>query len=207
MTTITIPELTEIKLDGNGVFDSLMRAVRLHLDAEYTADRIRGPEYAQVYLGSVQAVLAASLQFILQKQEADKKAELLTHQIINAGLEGDVLRATKCKLDAEYDLLLTTNLKTQQELALLAQKTTTEKAQTMALGVDEDSIVGRQKALYLAQTEGFKRDAEQKAANIMVSSWNARRMTDEATVADGTNLLNDVTIGRAITKLLDGVNA
>lgn len=41
----------------------------------------------------------------------------------------------------------------------------------------------------------------------MVDSWNVRRTTDEATVADGTNLLNDATIGRTIAKLLAGVGA
>jgi hypothetical protein len=70
-----------------------------------------------------------------------------------------------------------------------------------------DSVVGRQKALYQAQTDGFTRDAEQKAAKLLVDTWSVRRTTDEGTVADGTNMLNDATVGRAITKLLDGVGA
>ena len=90
---------------------------------------------------------------------------------------------------------------------LLGQKVQTEKAQTVALGVDDNSVIGRQKLLYKAQTDGFQRDAEQKTAKLLVDSWNVRRTTDEGTVADSTNMLNDATIGRAVKKLMAGVEA
>jgi hypothetical protein len=83
----------------------------------------------------------------------------------------------------------------------------TEQAQVTALGVDENSVIGKQKALYTAQTNGFARDAEQKAAKLMSDTWAVRRTTDEATVADATNVLHDVAIGRAINKMLAGVGA
>ena len=73
--------------------------------------------------------------------------------------------------------------------------------------MDDNSVIGKQKALYGAQTEGFTRDAEQKAAKLMVDSWNVRRTTDEGTVADSTNMLNDAAVGRAVNKLLSGVGA
>jgi hypothetical protein len=98
-------------------------------------------------------------------------------------------------------------LKSAGEIELLAQKTATEKAQILAIGVDSDSVVGRQKSLYVAQTNGFARDAEQKVADIMVKTWSVRRTTDEATVADATNKLNDATIGRAVDKLMTGIGA
>ena len=75
------------------------------------------------------------------------------------------------------------------------------------MGVDENSVVGRQKLLYKAQTDGFSRDAEQKAAKLLVDSWSTRRATDEGTVADATNMLNDATVGRSVKKLLAGVGA
>lgn len=97
--------------------------------------------------------------------------------------------------------------KTVAEASLLAQKKVTEQAQTSSVGTDDDSVVGRQKALYLAQTNGFQRDAEQKAAKLLVDSWNVRRTTDEGTQANATNMLHDVVVGRAVTKLMDGVKA
>lgn len=249
LTPIVIEKLTTATLDGTGVFDILMRANRAHLEDQFKANRIKGPEYATVYLGSLNAVLQTALEFLLQQQKTGLEAQLLEKQITlaqvqvqkaqaelaileaglpkvaaeiahltaqtalvnqqkaNAILEGTVLVAQECKLRAEFDVLMQSKLKTVQETTLLAQKTATEKAQTIGLGVDADSVIGKQKSLYQAQTEGFTRDAEQKAAKLLVDTWNVRRTTDEATVADATNLLNDATIGRAISKLLGGIGA
>lgn len=284
MTAITTQELTEASLDGTGVFDHLMRASKAHLEEEYSRGRIKGPEYAQVYLGTVQANLQYSIQFLLEKQRADQQAELLKAQVVtegkqqalltqqelnltaeklkveadttvstntaanllvekdritaqtavltaqetNLGKEGfqieaqtskidqettnlitqnTVLVAEECKLRAEYDVLLEQKLKTVSETALLGQKKATEKAQITGLGVDADSVIGRQKNLYLAQADGFKRDAEQKAAKVLVDSWNVRRTTDEATQANVTNKLDDASVGQAVNALLSGVSA
>lgn len=225
---ITLAELTTTTLNGTGVFYVLMRANKAHLDDEFTKGRIKGPEYATVYLGSLDTVMNAALQFLLQKDKTSLEAQLLEQQVLksqqevlqiqaqvalltqqkaNAIIEGTVLTATECKLRAEYDVLILTKDKTAQETNLLLQKVVTERAQVTALGVDADSVVGKQKALYSAQTAGFTRDAEQKAAKVMVDSWNVRRTTDEGTVADGLNMLNDAAVGRAVGKLLNGVGA
>lgn len=268
--TITLADLTESKLDGNGVFDKLMTANKAHLEQEFTKNRIKGAEYSTVYLGSLQATMSAALQFLLSKEEQNLKSQLLEQQILlaqvevqkanvelqqataqlalleaglpkinaekdllvqqkanlqdalltaviererltqqkaNMVLEGTVLVAQECKLRAEYDVIILNKDKTTSETALLNQKTLTERAQIIGMGVDADSVIGKQKALYTAQTEGFARDAEQKAAKILIDTWNVRRTTDEGTVADGTNMLNDATIGRGVNKMLTGINA
>ena len=218
---LTINDLTLATLDGTGVFDVLMRANKAHLESEYQKNRIKGPEYATVYLGSLESVMQTALQFLLNKDKSDLEAQLIQAQIekvnaeidlvkqqtANAVIEAEVLRAQKCKLDAEFDVLLQSKLKTAAEVTLLGQKTQTEKAQTVAMGVDADSVIGRQKDLYQAQTAGFARDGEQKAAKLMIDSWNVRRTTDEGTVADATNMLYDAAVGRAVNKLLTGVGA
>lgn len=234
-TIIPIDDLTQAKLDGAGVFDTLMRAMKAHLESEYQKGRIKGPEYSTVYLGSLETVMQTSLNFLVQRQRVALEAELMGQQILVAQAEVEkaraevekvrleleiltlnkakipveisVLQAQKCKLDAEFDLTKSSTLKTGQETSLLAQKVVTERAQVTATGVDEDSVVGRQKRLYFAQTEGFARDAEQKAAKLMVDSWNVRRTTDEGTVADGNNMLADSIVGRAVSKMLHGVGA
>ena len=213
-TPLTLAQLTEGSLSGDGVFDVLMNATRAHLESEYTKNRIRGPEYSQVYLASMQAVLQQATAFLLTKDKAANEAAMVAAQIalleqqrLNAIAEYDVLLAQKCKLDAEYDVLMEQKLKSAAENQLLVQKVITERAQVQAIGVDADSVIGKQKSLYQAQTDGFKRDAEQKAAKLMVDSWNIRRTTDEATVADQTNMLADSVVGRAVTKMLAGVGA
>lgn len=246
---VDLPQLTQAEVDGTGVFDVLMQASRNHLDQEYKLGRIKGPEYSQVYLSSIQPVLQTALQFLLSKDKTSKELELLDKQIELAGVEVqkaqaelailqanqqkipaeialltaqtaltnqqttnalkelELIAANICKAQAEYDVLMESKLKTAEEKTLLIQKTATEKAQTQGLGVDEDSIIGKQKALYQSQSDGIKRDAENKAAQIMVNSWQIRRTTDSGTIADGTNLLNDATVGRAVNKLLTGVGA
>lgn len=213
-TPLTLAQLTEGSLSGDGVFDVLMNATRAHLESEYTKNRIRGPEYSQVYLASMQAVLQQATAFLLTKDKAANEAAMVAAQIalleqqrLNAIAEHDVLLAQKCKLDAEYDVLMEQKLKSAAENQLLVQKVITERAQVQAIGVDADSVIGKQKSLYQAQTDGFKRDAEQKAAKLMVDSWNIRRTTDEATVADQTNMLADSVVGRAVAKMLAGVGA
>lgn len=212
--TIAVSNLTQATLEGTGTFDVLMRAMKAHLESEYNKDRIKGTDYSTVYLGALTQVMQTALQFTLTKDKAANDAALVAQQLLlvtqqtaNAVLEGEVLVAQKCKLQAEFDLTVATTLKVNQEIALLTQKVATERAQVTALGVDADSVLGRQKALYVAQTNGFTRDAEQKAAKVMIDTWNVRRTTDEGTSANTTNKLDDATVGRAVTKLLDGVGA
>jgi hypothetical protein len=254
MATLIVPQiklsdLTTKVIGGTGVFDVLMDANKAHLESEFTKGRIKGTEYATVYLGALQQVLQASLEFLLRKDKQNLEAELLMQQIevakaeveiakqnalkipkeieilvaqkaqitaqtslteqqrLNAVTENTVLVAQECKLKAEFDVLKSTDLKTQQETSLLTQKTATERAQTQAIGVDDNSVVGRQKALYVAQTNGFARDAENKVAKIMIDTWNVRRTTDQGTIADTVNKLDDATVGRAVSKMLAGVNA
>ena len=205
ITTPVIADLTEATLEGSGVFDILMRANKAHLEAEYKQNRLKGPEYSTVYLGSLQAVMQTGLAFLLQKDkvaldallieqqvllaqvevlkanvqlqilqasllkipaelalleaqtaqaeqqtlnlaaqkfEIEAKTELTVQQKANAILEGTVLVAQECKLRAEFDLLVQGLSKSGQETLLLAQKVATEKAQVLALGVDDNSVLG-----------------------------------------------------------------
>ena len=204
-----------------GAFDYLMESMKDHLDIEYDKGRIKGSEYAQVYLGSLQSVLQTAVTFLLTKDKADQEAKLIAAQILlaeqqkanaivegqNLVFQGEVLVAQKCKLQAEFDNLAVQKLRTEAENALLAQKIVTERAQTQAVGVDADSVLGKQKLLYEAQTAGYTRDSEQKAAQIMVDTWKIRRTTNETTEANATNRLSDDVVGRAVNKLLAGVGA
>lgn len=295
---ITLKDLTEAKVSGEGVFDTLMRGMVGHLELEFNKNRLRGADYAQVYLSSLTPVLQNAVVFLLQKDEAANKANLVQAQIDLTKLQGQLieleiareeltrdlieaqvdkirrdivsadvndasvvaqtkrieaetlnvakqglildnqllvsakeierataeiaqvkattintsqellnLQAQECLLKAQYDLAMLNKLQTTAQTTLIQQKTATERAQTVETGVDDNSVIGRQKILYKAQSDGFQRDAEQKAAKLLTDTWNVRRTTDEGTVADATNMLNDATIGRAILKMLTGVQA
>ena len=139
------------------------------------------------------------------KVEADKL--LVDEEITNATKTRTVIIAQECKLRAEFDVLVNQAEKVISETGVLNQKKVTEAAQTQGEGVADKSVIGRQMELYKKQSDGFLRDAEQKAAKIMADTWSVRRTTDEGVVADTTNKLNDTNIGKAIATLLTGVNA
>lgn len=237
MTTVTLEQLTTSTVDGSGVFDKLMQAVEAHIDQEFKKNRIKGPEYATVYLGALQSTLDQSIRFLLDKDEAALKAKqielmdaqiaevnarisLLQQQATNAGKEGALLDkqvlkldsdilltdAQKDKVDAEILLLGKQELKSAAETALLEQKRDTELAQVDGTGVSPDSVIGRQMTLYKNQAEGYLRDAEQKATKMMLDTWNVR-MTADPNITDhnAINKLEDATIGKAVTSLLQGI--
>lgn len=309
---ITLASLTEARVDGSGAFDTLMRAMTGHLEREFQDNRLRGADYANVYLNALTPVLQNAVVFLLQKDEAAYKAQLVEAQVrlteaqiklaeaelerealakdliqaqvhkiereiltadktdalivaqtaqvtaetgqvaartalltaqtaqataqteqaaaqtlqvkaetLNVAKQGLLLdkqvetatqqilnlKAEECVLKANYDIALSTNLQTVAQTSLVNQKVASEKAQTSGVGIEVGSVIGKQIALYQAQADGFKRDAEQKAAKLMVDSWNVRRTTDVGTVADATNRLNDANVGRAVEKLLAGAGA
>lgn len=73
MADITLTNLTDGSLDssnewtGTGVFDKLIEAVNKNIEGQYNKGRINGNDYANVYLGSMQSVIAQSVQFLLQE--------------------------------------------------------------------------------------------------------------------------------------------
>lgn len=66
--------------EGTGIFDVIMKAVNGNIKVEYDNGRIAGPDYAKVYLGSMQSALSTAMQFLLQEQQAEKQVDLLTEQ-------------------------------------------------------------------------------------------------------------------------------
>ena len=171
---------------------------------------------AQVELAK-QQVLQSKVELEILQLNKDKipaeiahlnaQTALLGQQKLNAVIEGEVLTNQVCKLKAEYDLLMLQKDRTTSETSLLTQKIATEKAQTSSVGVDGDSILGRQKNLYLAQTDGYARDAEQKASKIMADFWNVQRTTDEDKEPSAEAANTDSHIGRAVNKMLSGISA
>lgn len=221
ITPITLTDLTAVTATGGGAFDTLMAAVAANIEKEFLAGRIKGAEYSQVYLGALESTLRTALEYLLQRDRNVLEAQLLEQQVLKAQVEVQVLEQQRLnaaqellvlqaqvdKLIAEKEIIEASQLKTDQEIALLAQKVLTERAQVEAGIADPTSVIGRQNSLYQAQTEGFERDAEQKAANIMVGVWNVLRTTDSTVLNNPDNGLQDANIRKAVEKLLIGVGA
>lgn len=216
MSEVNFDEITDGTIEGNGVFDAIMRSVKSHLKEEYQSSRIRGADYAAVYTQSIVNSMSQAIQWQLGAETAKNQALLIAAQIIgqekqnllidqqilqlqeqvkltkaqtdNTIAEGEILPFQKTLIENQVEMIKqqllteiqnTANIKFTVENMLpiqenlLGQKLITEKAQTQSIteqGVVE-GILGKQMALYAKQTEGYDRDAEQKALKLIADVW------------------------------------
>lgn len=143
----------------------------------------------------------------VQKTKLAAEVSLANAQFAQATKQTEVLAAQLLNIPKEGQLLDKQVLKAQSETDFLLQRIKTEKAQIIDTvdGVAVTGVLGKQKLLYQAQTDGFTRDAEQKLAKMVLDTWSVRRSTDEGTVADNVNKLSDANIGAIISKCMTGV--
>lgn len=180
-------------------FQFLVTRQRVDLEAQLAEEHVLIAK--QDVLLRTQEVALATKENLLRTQDID----LRTQQVLNAEKEYDVLEAQKCKLQAEFDLVVANTAKAGSEKTLLDQKTLTERAQITEAGVDANSVVGRQKDLYGAQTNGFARNAEQQAARIYKDIFSILRGTDPDIPASATNKFDETNTGQVMTKLMEGI--
>ena len=95
--------------NGTGVFDKLIQSVEQHIESQHKAGRITGTSYYDVYLGSMQSVLAESVRFLLSEQQAGLEAELLNEQILSEQKKnepGGLIDLEKRKNQEQIDLII-----------------------------------------------------------------------------------------------------
>ena len=168
---IQIADLTtEDKDQGTGSFDVLMRATKEHLAAEYTQGRIRGAEYAEVYLGSVQQVMERALQFLLERDRLNAQLELLALEkdkmaieVERAAIEKEIAAAQKLKIDAEVLLANAQVQKVNAEVVLVEAEVALKQANKPKI----DAEVG----LITAQTSKTDKETLQtvEQTNLIIS--------------------------------------
>lgn len=135
---------------------------------------------------------------ILEK-ELEIKISSLTLQDKQILLADAELEVRKLELDVKRAEVESA----QAQAQLYAAKVLTENAQTMD-AAHPNSVLGSNIAVLRAQAAGYARDAEQKAAKILVDAWNVQRNTDESIQANAANLLYDTSIGKAVSAMLRG---
>jgi len=113
-----IEKLTEAKLEGTGVFDRMMCAIDEHLKREHQANRIRGPEYANVYASALASTMGQAVQFL----QTQAQIELLEQQTAKAAVDVEVSECQKLKIEAETANLAKLREKIDTEIALLTNR-------------------------------------------------------------------------------------
>lgn len=148
---LDLKELTTKDKGGTGVFDVLMASTALHIQDEYAKGRIVGSEYAQVYLGGLQAVLATSVDYLTKSKTLgieianQEKQGLLTEaqtDLVKAQANQITMEVTT-KLPAEVaNILASTELsvvnkdRVQEEITLIPLQGNMITAQTGAVAAE-----------------------------------------------------------------------
>lgn len=205
ITPITNEDLTTKVVDGTGIFDELMTAANAHLDSQFKKERITGTQYAEVYLGQLQAVLANAVQFLIERDKTYLNNLLINAQIELANKQVELAEKQLEQADKQLELLEKQIELQQAQSDLARQKIKTEIAQIADTvdGVAVGGVIGAQVALYKQQRESFLRDAEQKSLKILADTWITRKTIDEGVevpVNFDTDALNAFT-----QKVADGI--
>ena len=123
LTTMDLSDITNgsIKADGDwegtGIFDVLMHAVNKNVTTQYAKSRINSNDFANVYLGSIQAVLQQSIEYSLRKD--------LTAAQIDGALKDNLLKDEQLLITAyEREHIQPKSLeKLLKEIALIESNT------------------------------------------------------------------------------------
>lgn len=131
---ITRRQLTGGEKAGSGLYDELMRTSQSHLEAEFKAGRIKGTDYANAYLGMMQANLTTGLQFVMQKELTNAQVEIAKEQIKQNEKHNEILELQRAQLEitnqtAQYNLDVTLPAQT----LLLDEQLLQSKEQTKLL--------------------------------------------------------------------------
>lgn len=119
---VDITNLTHATIDGNGVFDVLMRTVNAHLQKEWSANRLKGTEYSTVYLGALESTMNASLQFLLAKDKTNAELDILKQQLVNLKVdEANAIKQGAVLTNQAAQIAAQTSLVTKQELQVVAE--------------------------------------------------------------------------------------
>ena len=81
-----VTDVTQGTLVGTGYFDKFMAAINAQIDAQYTAGRIQGKDYATVYLGALQTALTQAVAYVGvvgQRDLLDQKIKTEKAQILD----------------------------------------------------------------------------------------------------------------------------
>lgn len=138
---------------------------------------------------------------VVRKENLEKDLELKASQLLQ-------MAADLIKSQTENTVLQEQKLKTASEVALLDQKIATEKAQTVDTvnGLPVTGVIGKQKQLYTAQTDGFARDAEQKATKILLDA-NTTVFSINENPDYLTSSLTGLQLNPVLNKLKQGIGA
>ena len=179
----TNPALPE--WSGSGVFDKLMHAINGNILVQYESGRIKGPEYAQVYLGSMQTAVVEAMKFMLTKEQIAKDLEVKTQQILTMKNDDNIKSAQSAK-----------------DLEVKTKDLGVKQAQIDKL-IDDLLTAAKQRDLYQRQIEGFDDNKYQKLFESQLSSWGL--MFSSGMLTEKPSIITGDKVSQLYTKLTTGI--
>ncbi len=138
--------------DGTGIYDVLMHSVVRHIESQYERGSLSGTDYANVYLGSMQSVLAESVRFILQEKQSGEQAALIAEQVkseVKNNETGGIIDQQKKKLQEEIDLIIAQTANQYEQVAFSQADTSRRNllnAQNVIKTEKETTLIVRQES-------------------------------------------------------------
>jgi len=185
MTTVTTPsypQYTNLPLEG-GLFDQLMSTVKHHLQEEYDAQRLKGTDYAKVYVGSMEAVMQNTTTYLLgillleeQKDKVVAETALIDAQTSKTDQEIVLLGWEIKRVQYEVENLLPAQLnKLLAEIAVLELQDDLVAAQILKITAEIDML----------ESQKLLIDAQILKINQEILFLDAKIATEYANTIDG----------------------
>ncbi len=158
-------KVTDGSPQGEGLFDQLMRSVKAHLLDEYDNQRIRGSDYANVYIASIQNAMSQAIQWQLSAEIQENQAAILEQQALSAAKQVEL---------ADQQVLLAIKQNDQADI-----QTTQMGIQT---GILEDDATIKEKQIEQVTEEVLitKQQLEIAKNNVSITSNQATLIGNQA---------------------------
>lgn len=192
---IPISDYTEAKVDGNGVFDVIMRSVLSQLNTHFDDNRLSGDNLAKVCIGLVEASQKIALDFLIQRDEAALKAKLLEIQLQIAGIEKDKAAIELTKAGVELQMLELQKDKIPHEIQLLIAQTGLVNNQAANQLLEGKLLVAQECKTRAEYDLIIKQIAKTEQENLLLA---AKTATEKAQI-DGTGVQPNSVIGKQLS--------
>ena len=193
-TAIPIEDLTQVIIDGTGVFDKFLTLHRMHLTREFEDARIQGKEYSEVYTKTYIAHLEQAIQFLLAKEKQAYELNLLEaqtekvkaeaaidkynleytlpkdNQVKDAQIDkinADIALTNKQKELADYEL----KNKLPAEVAQINKQIEKLDIETKKELYELNNILPKQVDLIAAQIDKMRADADTAKKQLEILQW------------------------------------
>lgn len=105
MSDTNFDKITDGCINGNGVFDELMRSIKAHLKEEHDSNRLRGAEYTNAYIASIQGAISQAIQWGLGSETAKYQALLLEAQLEGQRKQNEITQEQLAQTIAQTELI------------------------------------------------------------------------------------------------------